>query len=514
MDKKILAIGWLNGKFTALNFIKGEVKSKWTSPEPVNDESGFKSALGEAVNQTEFSGDKVLILIGTRKLTHHIIEVPPVKGADLEYYIERKANQLKTFEEPLAYSFWRTPPTRTSEAVLVNIYPRPFLESLVISARELDLRLSRMFSIHAPMRLQFSALSVPSDEVVALAAENEGTTTLLIGKKDGNVYFGRTIYSTWRAEHEYLGTEIMRSILFVKQQFGVMASRIIIYGSQADQWVKPLTDVCGLPVEARQYPATIEDWLKESLKLPEETTENLVTPDWRREPQTRLFIKMAGFVAALIIAGIVVWIGFVEKEIRHRVKTLASLQPLQNQLQETKNEILAKKTELEHRKELIKIVTDNPLHPVPGWFFGYLSDVLPEDFVLKELHIHWTNGVWKVRISGVVQPVGNKPVEQALIAGLQLLQNRLEQSPFHFKTTDKIQVASAKPTSPEPSKPAEVSDTAKDISTGIGIRRQVGIGMLGDELTNNVRTTPEMPPFLEKMKSQDKSVFWIEGVMQ
>lgn len=265
---------------------------------------------------------------------------------------------------------------------------------------------------------------------------------------------------------------------------------------------------------SQTVPVTIEDWLKESLKLPEETTENLVTPDWRREPQTRLFIKMAGFVAALIIAGIVVWIGFVEKEIRHRVKTLASLQPLQNQLQETKNEILAKKTELEHRKELIKIVTDNPLHPVPGWFFGYLSDVLPEDFVLKELHIHWTNGVWKVRISGVVQPVGNKPVEQALIAGLQLLQNRLEQSPFHFKTTDKIQVASAKPTSPEPSKPAEVSDTAKDISTGIGIRRQVGIGMLGDELTNNVRTTPEVPPFLEKIKLQDKSVFWIEGVMQ
>ena len=514
MDKRILAISWQNGKFIALNFVKGEVKSVWICPEPVNDESNFKTVLAEAVNQTGYEGEKVLILIGTRKLSHHIIEVPPVRGADLEYYIERKANQLKTFEQPLAYSFWKTLPTRTSEAVLVNIYPRPFLENLVITCRELGFHLSRMFSLHATMRLQLPTLQITSEEAVALVVEMEGTTALLIGRKDGQIYFARTIYSTWRTNLEYLGTEIMRSILFVKQQFGAVATRIFIYGDQADQWTKPLSDICGLPVEVRKYPATIEDWLKESLKLPEETTENLVTPDWRKEPQTRLFIKMVGFVSAIIIAGIMVWIGFVEKEIRHRIKVLASLQPLQTQLQESQKEILSRKTELEHRKELIRIVTDNPMHPVPGWFFGYLSDVLPEDLVLKEVQIYWTNGVWKVRISGVVQPVGNKPIEVALANGLQMLQNRLEKSPFHFKVTGKTQIASAKPASNEPSKPTEVSDTSKEISPAIGIRRQTGIGMIGDELTNNVKTTPEIPPFLEKVKPQEKSIFWIEGVMK
>jgi hypothetical protein len=38
--------------------------------------------------------------------------------------------------------------------------------------------------------------------------------------------------------------------------------------------------------------------------------------------------------------------------------------------------------------------------------------------------------------------------------------------------------------------------------------------MIGDELTNNVKTTPEIPPFLEKVKPQEKSIFWIEGVMK
>ncbi|MCX7872775.1 MAG: hypothetical protein N2487_05770, partial [Verrucomicrobiae bacterium] len=135
MQRKTLAIYWLNGKFIALNIHKGEVKAIWTCPEPVNEENDFKTLLNEAVNQTGFNGDKVCVLIGSRKMMHHIIEVPPVKGADLEYYIERKANQLKTFEEPLAYSFWRTPPTRISDAVLVNIYPRSLLEKIAVTCK-------------------------------------------------------------------------------------------------------------------------------------------------------------------------------------------------------------------------------------------------------------------------------------------------------------------------------------------------------------------------------------------
>jgi len=506
MDKKVLAIYWLNGRFKALSIYKGEVKAVWESPKLVEDESNFQAALTDSVSQTGYDGVKVSVLISNRKTMFHLIEVPPVTGADLEYYVERKANQLKTFDDPLAFCYKKTLPTRISNGLLINIYPRPFLEKLAEACRNIDLHLSRMFTLQSVMQMQLGSLKVPSEEVVALAADVEGATALLIGRKDGEIYFGRTIYGDWKVDAEYVGTEIMRSILFVKQQFGAMALRLFIYGNENEKWTKTLEQFVGFPVEAPSYPSTPVDWLKESLKIRDDVTDNLVTPDLRQEPQARLFLKMVGFLAVVVAVCIGGWIGFVEKNVAKQNSEYMRLIPLLEKLEGEKKVVISRKEELEHRQQFVKYVTDNITNPVPGWFFGYLCDVFPDDLVLKELHIHQTNGLWYVHIDGVVQPADNKNLEQALSFGLQLLQNRLERSPFHFKVTGKTKFDLSAAISP-------ISNSSQnDFSSALAMRREAGISMLGDGLTN----TPSSGPlsFVEKIKGKEKTVFWLEGVMQ
>jgi len=508
MDKKVLAICWLNGRLRAMAVHKGAVKSTWECPQIVDENCDFQAILNEAVNQTGFDGVKVCILINSRRMMYHLLEVPPVSGSDLEYYVERKVNQLKAFDEPAGFCYTKTLPTRTSNGLLVNIYPRSLLERLVENCQAQELHLSRMFTLQSVMREQLASLNANEEEPVVLAANIEGTTALLIGRKDGEIYFGRTIYSDWKVDPEYVCTEIMRSVLFVKQQFGVMATRIFLFGTELDKWEKKIEQMCNLPVASINYPSTPVDWLKECLKLSEETTDNIVSVDLRKEPQTRLFIRMVGFLALVIIFGIGVWIAFVEKEIIHQKKIYASLQPLEGQLQETQKQLFAKRDELQHRQQFVKLITDNLTYPVPGWFFGYLCDVFPEDLVLKELHIHWTNGVWHVRIAGVVQPADDKSPDEALALGLQLLQSKLEKSPFHFKTTNKSQVNM--PTIINRNTNTQI-DVSPSIASTFEARRKAGIMALGDDLTNSTRTT--VPQFFEKLKGGEK-VFWLEGVMQ
>ncbi|MGB9603175.1 MAG: hypothetical protein ACPMAG_10340, partial [Limisphaerales bacterium] len=366
----------------------------------------------------------------------------------------------------------------------------------------------RMFTLQSVMRTQLGSLNVAIEEPVVLAADVNGSTALLIGRKDGEVYFGRTIYGNWKVDPEYVCNEIMRPVLFVKQQFGVMATRVFLYGTELDRWKNAVEQICGLPAEPISYPSTAIDWLKECLKLSEDSNDNLVTADLRQEPQTRLFLRMTGFLAVLIIAGIGIWIAFVEKEIKHQKNVYASLVPAQKQLEETKNKLFAVRDEIQHRQQFVKLITDNIIHPVPGWFFGYLCDVFPDDLVLKELEIRWTNGLWHVRIVGVVHPADDKTAEQALAFGMQLLQNRLERSPFHFKVIKKSETPMPAVALTGTNVPSDISS---DISSGIAARKQAGISMLGEGLANTTR--PDTPTLIQKIKGGQTS-FWLEGVMQ
>ncbi len=507
MDKKVLAIYWMNGRFKALSVYKGEVKAVWESPNLVGDETSFQATLSEAINKTKYDGTKISILISTKKTMIHLVEVPPVTGADLEYYVERKADQLKTFDENVAYSYKKTLPTRTSNGLLLNIYPRSFLEKLEEACRKNSLHLSRMFTMQSVMQLQLGSLKGLNDEIVALAVDIEGSTFLLISRKDGEIYFGRTIYSDWKAAPEYVGNEIMRSALFVKQQFGVMASRLIVYGGDKDKSTKTLEQFVGFPVEFIPYPATFVDWVKESLKISDNVTDNLVMPDLRQEPQTRLFLKMVLFLAVVVAICIGGWVGFVEKNIAKQNAEYTSLIPLLKKLEEEQRVIILRKEEIEHRQQFIKYVTDNVSNPIPGWFFGYLCDVFPDDLVLKELHVHCTNGLWHVRIDGFVKPDNNNNVEQALSLGLELLQKRLELSPFHLKVTGRTKI--------KQSTPIQITTGSQDVSTALAMRRELGISMLGDGLTNTPSPSPGPLSFIEKIKVKEKNdVFWLEGVMQ
>src|SRR5437870_1814576 len=195
MDKNILCLSWLNGQVKALAVRNGAVVKAWERPGTSEDFGNFSEILQQAVAETGYSGDDVALVLSHARLTQQLIETPPVKGWNLRWFLERRARHLKTFTTDAVWSYQPTLPTKNAKAVLLNLFPKPFLDQLIQACEQADLQLVKLFPATAILDQQLKNLPLGDEEVGVLAAETGGTTTVVIGRKDGEIYLSRTLNS-------------------------------------------------------------------------------------------------------------------------------------------------------------------------------------------------------------------------------------------------------------------------------------------------------------------------------
>src|SRR5436309_14698597 len=97
MDKHILCLSWLNGQIKAVAVRNGSVLKTWERPGVVDDFSTFSNILKEAVAATDYDGGDVAMVLSHSRLTHQLVETPPLRGWNLKRFLDRQARQLKTF---------------------------------------------------------------------------------------------------------------------------------------------------------------------------------------------------------------------------------------------------------------------------------------------------------------------------------------------------------------------------------------------------------------------------------
>jgi hypothetical protein len=430
-DRTILCLSYLNGQFKAMALHRGVPAGKWERPEPLDSFENFSAIIEEAVRETGFRGSQASLILAHPRLTHQFLETPPAKGAALERYARRRADQLKPFEAQAAVSFQPTLPPKRGQGLLLHLFPRPFVEQLFKGCEEAGLHLVQVFPIPAVLMNQLRHLPLEGEEVALLAAETAGSTTVLIGRKDGQVLLGRSLTSSWNSNPDRVVVDLHRTILYVEQQFGAAVNRVWLFGAGAAEHVAVMQPMVKVPVQVSPVPSNPFYWIYQGQKLAPDNPNNLVGQDLRNAPQRKLFMRTTALlVAALLVVALLVS-GYIEMMVRSQKSALQELKPKAVQLQDQRKEWQVRYDSLGKQQEWIRLVTERKAPPVPAWFLTYLGEIFPEQLVLTHLQVKRVDDFWAVQLGGTAQAAPGDSPEAALDSGVKALTSRLAGSPFH-----------------------------------------------------------------------------------
>src|SRR6266536_2148252 len=163
--------------------------------------------------------------------------------------------------------------------------------------------------------------------IVLLAAETGGTTTVLIGRKDGEIYLGRTLNSSWNIYPDRVNVDLNRTILYVKQQFGESVGSICLFGKGAEEHLRVMQASVKVPVALSPTPPSPFYWNEEVQKLPNDDTNNLVSAELLQAPQRRRLVKVTGLIIGLAALGAVATAVMFQLLVMDRRSQMDKLQP-------------------------------------------------------------------------------------------------------------------------------------------------------------------------------------------
>jgi hypothetical protein len=364
-------------------------------------------------------------------LTQQLVETPPLRGWNLRRFLDRQARQLKTFTTEAVFSYQPTLPTKNAKAVLLHLFPKPFLDQLVQGCESAGLRLSKVFPATAVLNHQLKELPVDNDEVVLVAADTDGNTTVVIGRKDGQIYLGRTLNSSWNIYPDRVNVDLNRTLLYVKQQFGAPVENMWLVGTGAAEHADAMQALVKVPIKLSPIPYGPFYWGQQALKLPFGDTNNLVSSELHEAPKRRALLRATAIIISLLAVASLTLAACYQVLVSDRLATYTKLKPKLEQLQEKKVRLFQRETDLAQRKQFVTVVTEQSVPAVPGWFAGYLGDAVPEDLFLNHLQMKRDDDQWTFEMRGVLQPTTTNSLAEAITK----LTANLANGPFHAKVT-------------------------------------------------------------------------------
>ena len=433
MSETVLSISLLNERLSATAVHRGEVAGTWERAEPVTDLADFASILREAVQQTGYTGTAVTVVLAHQRLAQQLVESPPVKGRNLKLFLQNRVKQLKPFPTEAAWSYQPTLPTRNAQAMLLHLLPRELLDQLVQGCKQVELQCDRVIPASAILQGQLTELPLESNEVALLAADTGGTTTVVIGRKDGQIYLGRTLSNSWNAHADRVNVDLNRTLLYVKQQFGVAVNSVWLFGDDAQNQIDRIRTALRLPVKLSPVGPGPFYWNQEALEIPVGDTNNLISAEELEAPRRRLLLRVTGALVGLLALLALAAAGGVQYVVMDRGKQLLKLQSKVEQLQVRNAALQDREREFLQKKEFVKIVSDEKVPPVPGWFLGYLGDIVPEELLVSHVRLNREEDRWHVELGGTLQPTTNQAPAKVLADAVATLKTNLAQGPFHVQ---------------------------------------------------------------------------------
>lgn len=449
MRNDLLIMFWLNGRIQFVARKRGHSPLLWACEESVDLENAAELArvVTEAIRQTSFAGKNLAIVLEHPALTQQLVETPPAKGRDLENFIDRQVDQLKIFPEEGAWGFHPAHPTRSSHSVILYLLPARLREGLRAAAREAGLHLLILVP-PSELLMQLIAESTSKDtENWLLAVDLYGTVSLVAARSDGALLLSRSLHSSWNEEPERIASQINRSMVFIRQQFGVDITRVHLMGHGAAKAAAAMA-TAGFPVTSAP-PEAESSWPLLVSSISPKVSANLITRAQQRAPRRRLELMVCAAALALAtLFSLVASLG-VEWKLQQMSRKVAGMQPLLSDLRQRKAHLHQESERLKANVELASYVRNQRLPPIPAIFLAYLSGKLPDELVLTRLHVARVDqfsglkkppprGRWTLRLEGCASWQAASSADPANVQRAYLnLVDELAKGPFQVLITNR-----------------------------------------------------------------------------
>ena len=433
LKKTILGVSLINGRLRALAVVKDQVMAHWESSQTIETPEQLKVALKEAIQETGYPGEKASFLIEDKRFVHQYLQVPAMKLADLRLYLASAVEEMKPWEGPAAWRFRTTQPARGKMGVLLDIWPKEFVDDLVMVCQELKMAPVQIAPLSATFVEQVRSLPLENEDVVLLVTMMSNKIALLVAKGDGTPLFERFLSPTCEGvdPSERIGHEITRSILFCSQQFSINVSQIWMVGDSSSVSASTMQPFVGLTIMESPMSPDPSYWIWVSLSLPVHHPNNFTSREVRLAPLRKHLMKVT---VAAVLGFLLLGVGltsFLQGRLVGE-QGLASALAAENQdLAQEKDRWERQIKEFKDQEEWVNQILEERPTPVPGLVLGYLGNALPSELILTKAAIRRESQEWKVELAGLA------PGD--LVIGSQTLakfEKELREGPYHIELTD------------------------------------------------------------------------------
>lgn len=428
----MLGVSLIHGQFRALSVVKGHTAGSWVCPEPITSFEYLGSVLAQAVRETRFPGSQVGFLLEDTQCVHQYHLVPPMKTADLEVYLARMAGQEKACEGPAVWRYRKSITGRGRTGFLLDVWPKEHVDHLVDACTEQELTPVQMFPLSAIFVDQIRALSAEPDDVVLLVTRAWDKVVFVVATGDGKPLFDRFLMSVDEVglDHERIGREVSRSMLFATQQLGQRVDQVWVMGEQGQLTAEGLQPHVTVPVFPSPILPDPSYWIWVMLTLSPTHPFNFIPKDIRMAPQRRAMRRLTAALLVGLACLSVSATGFIEAMVNRGQELTTSMASSTQDLTRDRDQWQQRLADMADLR--MNLQTAHALHhpPVPGWFAGYVSEIFPRGLVLKKLEVHRVSDTWLVHLAGYGQDTLPESAKQ-----LAVFEQELQDGQFHVVVT-------------------------------------------------------------------------------
>lgn len=429
----MLGIAWLNGLFQAVAFRRQQQLNSWASPEPVQSIAEFAAALDQALAKLNFGGTETFLVLAHEEFVHQPESAPDFSEHSARSYLR---GLMERFEKKNGRVLWvsqRTAAVRKEATYLIHRLPASFYNGLnaVLLARRLDL--GRILPVVVPLQQALASLDGDREVPVLAAAPVGRSTVLILARPGGELMLSRTILESWEFDPTRIAVEINRSLLYARQQFASIATKIHLFGNATPELQENVVAKCGSEVKVSTSLATPDVWLSDVAKLPARNPVNLVSGHLRRKRQVRFARRLliAACWVGLVLLGVDLWTR--EQAFAAESARLATLAGSEPELQAEHERLSERNRVADQRRKFVRAVTDEAMPPVAGKFLAYFATVMPTEGRLSEFSVRWDDSreQWSFRLEGVI----DADVETAR-AMLATMRRKLVECPLRIRLAE------------------------------------------------------------------------------
>jgi hypothetical protein len=428
-----LSVSWLNNQFKAVAIHRGAVEGTWERAGELEGAASCEALIREAVARTNYHGQTVSLLLAHPRLVQQLVDVPPVKGPAMHRILQRQAQQQKLFPGEAAWTCQTSFSGKGAQRVILHLFPKLLLDQLVQGCQRNGLDLISVVPVSAVLHNQLALLPLDEDEGALLAADVGGSTSVVVGRKDGQLQLVRTLPNTWNESVDRLALDLNRTILFLTQQYGAAVNEgVWLFGPGAREQASALQGQMQLSVAVSPVDYQPAYWATEALKLRLDRTPNFLSPQLQKAPQRRAYAKVVGVGALLLVLAAMGAFYFSLRQARQDTAAIAGLRQRVTHLEARRQELQRRNAEFSRQQQLINFVLEGQPPPVPVWFLGYLSEVVPPGLAVTNLHFKLEEDGWKLQLTAAGQGGSNPPAPSDGSNAVARLRTQLAEGSFHF----------------------------------------------------------------------------------